>query len=81
MTDNDVLTQEDAGDEMLLMGLRLREGFDVQRFETEFGRPLDPVRLGDLVELGMIEKMENDRIRATPQGWLVLDAVIADLAA
>lgn len=81
MTENELLVQEDAGDEMLLMGLRLREGFDVKRFESEFGRPLDPVRLRDLVDLGMIEQMDDDHIRATPQGWLVLDAVIADLAA
>ena len=81
MTENELLIQEDAGDEMLLMGLRLQEGFDVARFESEFGRPLDPIRLKDLVEIGMIEMMDGGRIRATPQGWLVLDAVIADLAA
>ena len=81
MVDNDVLTHEDAGDEMLLMGLRLREGFDTERFEQEFGRPLDPIRVNDLVELNMIERMCGNRIRATPQGRLVLGAVIADLAA
>jgi oxygen-independent coproporphyrinogen-3 oxidase len=81
LVDDDVLSLEDAGDEMLLMGLRLREGFDANRYEQEFGRPLDPARLEGLVDLGMIERMEGNRIRATPQGWLVLDAVIADLAA
>ena len=29
----------------------------------------------------LIEKLPDDRLRATPEGWLVLDAVIADLAA
>ncbi len=81
MVENDLLSHEDAGDEMLLMGLRLREGLDVGRYEQEFRRPLDPIRLGGLVDLGMIERMDGNKIRATPQGWLVLDAVIADLAA
>ncbi|MCJ8310729.1 MAG: hypothetical protein MJH08_16855, partial [Hyphomicrobiales bacterium] len=31
--------------------------------------------------LALIEEMDGGRIRATSQGWLVLDAVIADLAA
>ncbi|MEP1207163.1 MAG: radical SAM family heme chaperone HemW [Rhizobiaceae bacterium] len=93
IVENEVLSAEDAGDETLLMGLRLREGLDVDRYQTESGKPIDPQRLNDLVQLGMIEKFggggggkggdgkSGDRIRATPQGWLVLDAVIADLAA
>ena len=79
--EDELLTHEDAGDEMLLMGLRLREGMDVARFEAEAGRPLDPVRVTDLITHGMIERMDDNRLRATPEGWLVLDAVIADLAA
>ena len=95
--ENDVLSLEDLGDEMLLMGLRLQEGIDLERYERETGRPLDPDRLDDLIKLGMIEHLNSDsgdgggdndekqptgsRIRATAQGWLVLDAVIADLAA
>ena len=81
LVENDLLSADEVGDEALLMGLRLREGMDLARYESEAGKPIDPDRLNDLIDLGMIEKLENQRIRATPQGWLVLDAVIADLAA
>ena len=66
---------------MLLMGLRLREGMQLARFEQDAGRPLDPEKIKDLISHNMIEILPDDRIRATPEGWLVLDAVIADLAA
>lgn len=81
LVENDVLTAEDTSDELLLMGLRLSEGFDLSRYERETRAPLDPKRIADLMEHGMIEKISDSRIRATPAGWLVLDAVIADLAA
>lgn len=81
LVEDEVLTLEEQADEMLLMGLRLREGFDTARYEEEFGHTLDPVRLSDLQEHGMVETLGNSRIRATSSGWLVLDAVIADLAA
>ena len=81
LTENELLTHEDAADEMLLMGLRLREGMDIGRYELEWDKALDPQRLDHLLELGMVEMFGSNRIRATAEGWLVLDAVIADLAA
>lgn len=81
LVENELLSLEDSADEMLLMGLRLREGLDQDRFEQEAARPLDPAKITDLIDLGMIEILPDERIRATAAGWLVLDAVIADLAA
>lgn len=81
LIDDELLTAEDFGDEMLVMGLRLREGFDLARYTQETGTSLDEKRISDLIELNMIERMDNGRMRATAQGALVLDAVIADLAA
>ncbi len=81
IVDDESLTSEDAADEMLLMGLRLREGLNIRRAEAETGVSLDPARIEDLVGYGLIERMGSDRLRATAEGWLVLDAVIADLAA
>ena len=78
---NDVLTPEEAGDEMLLMGLRLVEGIDLGRYQAIAGRPLDPDRLADLVAHGMVERLGGNRVRATREGAFVLDAVVADLAA
>ena len=54
-TVDDVLTREEEGDEMLLMGLRLAEGIDVERYRAISGRALDPARLTDLVAHGMVE--------------------------
>jgi oxygen-independent coproporphyrinogen-3 oxidase len=78
---DEVLTREEEGDEMLLMGLRLAEGIDLARYRTLAGRPLDPARLTDLTAHGMVEPMGGERVRATRAGFFVLDAVVADLAA
>lgn len=80
MVEDELLTDSDAADELLLMGLRLREGLRMPRFEAITGHPINPQRLADLIEYGMVEHLPKNRIRATADGWLVLDAVIADLA-
>ncbi|MEQ8482133.1 MAG: radical SAM family heme chaperone HemW [Hoeflea sp.] len=80
MSESEVLGIAEQADELLLMGLRLREGIDLARWRNLSGRGLDPERIEFLVGHGMIEKMSGDRIRCTPQGMLVLDAVVADLA-
>ena len=66
---------------MLLMGLRLVEGIDVERYRAISGRTLDEVQLADLVRHGMVERTVDGRVRATRAGFFVLDAVVADLAA
>ncbi len=78
---NDRLTREEEGDELLLMGLRLREGIDLERFTQISGRPLDKNKISDLLDLGYIEYLENGNLRVTNSGFSVLDAVVADLAA
>ncbi len=78
---DEILSQEEEGDELLLMGLRLREGIDLERFERIAGRQMDPRRLADLREHGMVETLPNGRLRTTRSGFFVLDAVVADLAA
>jgi len=78
---DELLTREEEADEMLLMGLRLAEGIDLERYRQISGRDLDPGRLRDLTENGMVETLHEDRVRVTPSGAFVLDAVVADLAA
>lgn len=75
------LTEEEQGDEFLLMGLRLVEGVDLARYRSIAGREIDPRRIAQLIEHGMIERLGPDWVRVTPAGFLVLDAVVADLAA
>ena len=77
---DDVLNGEEEGDELLLMGLRLAEGIDLDRYRALSGRTLDPERLADLLAHGMVERT-GQRVRATRAGFFVLDAVVADLAA
>ncbi len=64
-----------------MMGLRLREGIDLARYARLSGHAIDDKRLAKLIAEGMIEPMGGSLIRATPDGALVLDALVADLAA
>jgi oxygen-independent coproporphyrinogen-3 oxidase len=80
MIENDVLTHEAQGDEFLLMGLRLAEGISIGRFEAIAGRGIDAERIAFLVSEKLLA-IDGDRLRVTPEGFPVLDAVVADLAA
>lgn len=76
----EVLTREEEADEFLLMGLRLAEGIDLARYEQLSGRPLSSRRIATLQEENLVAPVGNARLRATPSGMIVLDAVVADLA-
>jgi len=78
---DDVLNSEERADEFLLMGLRLTEGIDPRRYQALSGRPLDPARIALLREEGAIAVEADGRLRVTKDGFPVLDAVVADLAA
>lgn len=81
MVEQESLERDEQADEMLLMGLRLREGLDLARWSELAGRGLDPEREAFLIEHGLLERLGNSRLRCTQSGMLVLDAVVADLAA
>jgi putative oxygen-independent coproporphyrinogen III oxidase len=71
----------ERADEFLLMGLRLREGVERERFRLLAGRDFDPSRVTSLSEEGLIESTHDGRLRVTAAGFPVLDAIVADLAA
>ncbi|MEO1724558.1 MAG: radical SAM family heme chaperone HemW, partial [Pseudomonadota bacterium] len=72
---------EDAqADEMMLMGLRLTEGVDLDRYETLAKRPLDAAVVAGLEEDGLLTRAGR-RLRATPRGRLLLNRVLAELLA
>ena len=75
------LSRAEQADELLLMGLRLREGIAPVRFAALAGRPLDPRRIEDLRVENLIEITDSGRLRVTPAGFPLLDAIVADLAA
>jgi putative oxygen-independent coproporphyrinogen III oxidase len=81
VTTDDLLNSEERADEFLLMGLRLAEGIDPQRYRELAGRSLDPDRIAILREEGAIVVDAGGRLRVTQAGFPVLDAVVADLAA
>jgi oxygen-independent coproporphyrinogen-3 oxidase len=81
LTVDEKLTSGEMADEFLLMGLRLTEGIDPERYTALAGRTLDPKRISILRDEGAVETTPNGRLRVTPSGFPVLDAVVADLAA
>lgn len=81
VTSDERLEPVEVADEYLLMGLRLAEGIEIARFEKLAGYTLDPARIRDLEEHGLISRPGPGRIGVTMQGFPVLDAVVADLAA
>jgi oxygen-independent coproporphyrinogen-3 oxidase len=50
-------------------------------FQAMSGRGLDPHRIASLIAEGMVEYAPRGRIRVSAEGFPVLDAVVADLAA
>ncbi|MDB5601736.1 MAG: coproporphyrinogen oxidase [Xanthobacteraceae bacterium] len=78
---DDKLLPEERADELLLMGLRLTEGIDPKRYQMIAGRPIDAECIATLQAHGFVETTADGRLRVTPPGFPVLDAVVADLAA
>jgi putative oxygen-independent coproporphyrinogen III oxidase len=78
---DETLTRTEQSDELLLMGLRLAEGIELARYTDVAGKPLDPERIADLVQGGLVETTPAGRLRVTAAGFPLLDAVVADLAA
>ena len=68
--------------EAMMMGLRLAEGVDVadlaRRLGFSPGELVDEARLARYADLGLAWR-DGDRIGATPQGMLLLNALIAEL--
>ncbi|MFG1361420.1 radical SAM family heme chaperone HemW [Xanthobacter pseudotagetidis] len=78
VAEDTALAAAEQADEMLLMGLRLKEGVDLARHAQLGGRPLDGARIAALEAEGLVAR-GGDRLRATPEGFPVLNAVIATL--
>lgn len=74
----ETLTGDDAATEFLLMGLRLREGVDLNRYAALAGSEIDSARIEHLTEIGMI-RAEKSRLIVTDQGFRLLNSVIASL--
>jgi putative oxygen-independent coproporphyrinogen III oxidase len=80
LTSDDALSADEAAEEYLLMGMRLSEGIDLERFAAIGGRALDEARIASLAEDGLVRR-DGSRLSATAKGRLVLDRLIVELAA
>jgi oxygen-independent coproporphyrinogen-3 oxidase len=78
---DDPLTHGQEADEFLLMGLRLAEGIDLGRYERLAGSPPATVTVTHLAQHGLVETTATGRLRVTPAGFPVLNAIVAELAA
>ena len=77
--DDQLVAPGDQAPEYLLMGLRINEGIDLDRYEKLAGAPLDSGKIAGLKSLGLI-KREGSRLYATPDGRKLLNAVITALS-
>jgi oxygen-independent coproporphyrinogen-3 oxidase len=69
---------QDQAVEMLLMGLRLAEGIDLDRFAALAGAPLAGEAIDELAGLGLVARSAR-RLAVTPAGRPVLDALLRRL--
>ena len=74
----EMLTGPDWAAEYLLMGMRINQGISLARYTQLAGEPLNPKALNLLIQDGFLLH-EGDRLKATPAGRLVLDAVTEQL--
>ncbi len=74
-----VVPPADQASEYLLMGLRIGEGIDLDRYATLAGREIDSSKLAGMKSMGLI-KRQGQRLMTTADGRKLLNAVIAELA-
>ena len=78
----DLVSPPERLNEMLMMGLRLKEGVPLARIEAEsalpFAQAINQTQLKRLIDGGFLA-LSDDRLAATPSGRQRLDAVLAAL--
>ncbi|MEL6295783.1 MAG: radical SAM family heme chaperone HemW [Pseudomonadota bacterium] len=74
------LTQTEEAEEFVMMGLRLRDGIDRNRFRALAGRDLPQTAVSELEDQGMISVSEK-RISVTDQGFILINEILRQLLA
>ncbi|MEO6580277.1 MAG: radical SAM family heme chaperone HemW [Sphingomicrobium sp.] len=81
LMEEEVLPPADAAKEALVMGLRLAEGIDLNALESRFQRPIvDDHATDRLIGHGLLNR-DGPRLATTPAGRLLLDSILAEIAA
>ncbi len=78
--EDDALTPAQCADEALLMGLRLTEGLDLERLRALAGTAPTAATIDGLERLGLLERRQPNRIRASAEGRMVLNELVRQLA-
>ncbi|WP_084398125.1 radical SAM family heme chaperone HemW [Henriciella aquimarina] len=73
------LSPVDTARELLALGLRPGEGFDITRVETLTGAPPDLATLQAFIDEGFMHRT-GERIALTPEGRLLADRIAAELS-
>ncbi|QIK95640.1 coproporphyrinogen III oxidase [Sphingomonas sp. HDW15A] len=81
LVEEERLTAEEAAHEALVMGLRLAEGVDTAALARRFGRRIIDERAAAMLESHGLLRREGDRICTTESGRLLLDSILAEIAA
>lgn len=72
------LSKSDQASEFLMMGLRLKEGVDLDRYTALAGTPLPQSKINRMQDIGMVF-LNGNRLTVTNQGFMVLNAILAEL--
>lgn len=80
LVDSAPLSKSEQADEMLLMGLRLTEGIDLARLAATGGTRPGMRTIRELADLGLLEQLGDDRLRATARGRFVLNTLVLKLS-
>jgi coproporphyrinogen III oxidase-like Fe-S oxidoreductase len=73
----DALTPSDRAIEALLMGLRLKEGVDLDRIDPAV---INPEAVTNLTRQGLLHHNAS-RIAVTPEGMLLTEAILREIVA
>ena len=68
----------EQAEEFLMMGLRLREGIDLARYERLTGTSIEVSKIKELVGMDLVETTPT-RLAVTPQGRPLLNAILREL--
>ncbi len=76
------LTPEERAEELLITGLRLKQGIDKKHFKEQCGidirQIINPLKLREIISLRMAEETENN-LRLTAAGFLLTNKIIEEL--
>lgn len=74
------LTQTEQAEEFLMMGLRLRDGIDRNRYRALAGRDLPQHAVSELEDQGLLE-VSDSNITVTNQGFILINEILRQLLA